>query len=93
VPEHRAAVETKTGNAKDGELYRQHIASLAARIVTGRLVNGGYRTIRKGGGVEVRRLMRVLVEPEADRILWLHVRVLLVLDQGQGRGFCAGPYN
>jgi hypothetical protein len=26
--------------------------------------------------------MRVFVEPEADRILWLHVGVLLVLDQG-----------
>jgi len=26
-----------------------------------------------------------LVEPEADRVLWLHVRVLLVLDQGERR--------
>jgi len=32
---------------------------------------------------KARRLMRVFVEPEADRVLWLHVRVLLVLDQGE----------
>ena len=37
--------------------------------------------------------MRVLVEPEADRVLWLHVRVLLVLDQGERRGLCVGPYQ
>src|SRR5882762_6990991 len=85
VPEHRAAVETETGNAQDGELHSQHIALLAARIITGSLVNRGYFTIRKGGGVEARRLMRVFVEPEADRVLWLHARVLLVLDQGERR--------
>src|ERR1700686_3271544 len=77
VPERRAAVKTETGNAQDGELHRQHIALLAARIVTGSLVNTGYFTVRKGGGVEARRLMRVLFETEADRVLWLHVRVLL----------------
>jgi hypothetical protein len=42
----------------------------------------------KGDGVEARRLMRVFVEPEANRVLWLHVRVLLVLDQGEGLGPC-----
>src|SRR5947207_6377200 len=93
VPERRAAVETETGNAQDGELHRQHIALLPARIVTGSLVNSGYFTIRKGDGVEARRVMRVLVEPEADRVLWLHVRVLLVLDQGEGRGLGVGPYQ
>src|SRR6195256_2292709 len=79
VLEVRAAVETETGNTKNGELHRQFVTLLAARVVTGRLVNSGHFTIRKGGGVEARRLMRVLVEPEADRVLWLHVRVLLVL--------------
>src|SRR5262249_20069731 len=48
-------------------------------VVSGCLVNGGHFTIRKGGGVEARRLMRILVEPEADGVLWLHIRVLLVL--------------
>src|SRR3979411_2378461 len=93
VPERWAAVEAETGNAQDGELHRQHGALLAARIVTGSLVNRGYFTIRKGGGVEARRLMRVFVEPEADRVLWLHVRMLLVLDQGEGRGLCVGPFQ
>src|SRR5580765_1375149 len=79
VLELRAAVEAQTGNAQNGELHSQHIALLAARVVTRRLVNGGHFTVRKGGGVEARRLMRVLVEPEADRVLWLHVRVLLLL--------------
>src|SRR5437868_14604383 len=31
--------------------------------------------------------MRVFVEPEADRVLWLHVRLLRALDQCQRRGF------
>src|SRR4029450_5203570 len=86
VPERRAAVETETGNTQNGELHRQYIALLAARVVTGRLVNSGHCTIRKGGGVEARRPMRVLVEPEADRVIWLHVRVVLVLDQDERRG-------
>src|SRR5256885_6061134 len=93
VLERRTAVETETGNAQDGELHRQHIALLAARIVTGSLVNSGHFTIRKGDGVEARRLMRVFVEPEADRVFWFHIRVLLMLDQGEGRGRCVGPYQ
>src|SRR5262249_49483305 len=80
MPEHRAAVDTETGNAQDSKLHRQHIALLAARIVGRGLVNSSYFTIRKGGGIEARRLMRVFVEPEADRVLWLHV--LSMLDQG-----------
>ena len=36
--------------------------------------------------------MCVLVEPEADRVLWLHVRVLLVLDQAERDRFWAGLY-
>src|SRR5687768_2230114 len=72
----RAAVETETGNAENGEFHRQHIALLAARVVTGRLVNSGHFTIRKSSGVEARRVLRVLVEPETDRVLWLHAHVL-----------------
>jgi hypothetical protein len=49
-------------------------------------VNSDYLTIRKGGGIEARRILRVLVEPEANRVFRLHVRVLLVLDQGRRRG-------
>src|SRR5258708_6965892 len=99
VPELRAAVETKTVNAQDGELHRQYVALLAARVVTGRLVNSGHFTIRKGRGVEARRLLRVLVEPEADRVLWLHVRVLLMLEPGAkiargcGRSTCSSAHR
>src|SRR5436190_6832371 len=70
VLELRAAVETETRNTQNGELHGQFIALLAAWVVTGRLVNRGHFTIRKGGGVEARGLMRVFVEPEADRVLW-----------------------
>src|SRR5437867_4640011 len=73
VLERGAAVETETGNTQNCELHRQFIALLAARVLAGRLVNGGHLGIRKGGGVEACRLMRVLVEPEVDRVLWLHV--------------------
>src|SRR5207302_10472278 len=77
VPERRTAVETETGNADNGELHGQRIALLTARIVTGRLMDSRHFTIRKGGGVEARRLNRVLVEPETNRVLRRHVRVLL----------------
>ena len=38
-----------------------------------------YFAIGEGGRVEACRLLRVLVEPEADRILWLHIVVVLAL--------------
>ena len=83
VPEGRAAVETKTGDAQDGELHHQHITFLAARIISGGLVNTGYGTVRKGGGIEARRLVSVFVEPEADCVLWFHFRMLPVLKSGR----------
>src|SRR3982074_1998693 len=94
VPERGGAFETETGNAQDGELHRQHIALLAARIVTGSLVNCGYFTIREGDGVEASRLMRVLVEPEADSVLWLRVRVLLCsIGANAPNGFCLPDHS
>src|SRR5439155_8901050 len=42
-------------------------------VVARRLVDSGHFTIRKGGGVEPRRVLCVLVEPEADRVFWFHV--------------------
>jgi hypothetical protein len=41
-------------------------------------VNSGHFAVRKCGGVETRGLVRTLVEPDADRVLWLRVRMLLV---------------
>src|SRR5262249_13108751 len=75
VFEHRAAIETETGNAQNGELHGYHIARLAARIVTRRIVDRCYLTIRKGGGIEARRFKCVLIEPETDGVLRLHVFV------------------
>jgi len=40
VLERRAAVETETGDAEDGELHRYHIALLAAWEVSRCFVNG-----------------------------------------------------
>src|SRR5437899_6671871 len=73
VLECRAAVETEAGNAEDGELHSQNIAGLAARVVARCLVDSGHFAVRKGGGVEPRRVLCVLVEPEADRVLWFHL--------------------
>src|SRR4029078_1475576 len=53
----------------DGELHGQIVARLAARGVAGRLVDCGGLAIRTRGGVEARRGVGVLVEPEADRVL------------------------
>src|SRR5215471_3638384 len=76
VLEHRTAVDTDTGDTQNGEFHRQYIALFAAaRVVPGCLMSSGYFTIRKGCGVEARRFMCVLVEPETDRVLRLHVRV------------------
>src|SRR3989442_10349346 len=77
VLERRAAVETEAGNAEDGELHRQNIAGLAARVVARCLVDRGHFTIRKGGGVEPRRVLCILVEPEADRVFRFHVSFTL----------------
>src|SRR5271165_2359087 len=66
---------SRSGNTPFGCVYLPHYFQ-------------GVLPLRKG--VEARRLMRVFVEPEADRVFWFHVRVLLVLDQGEGRGRCVG---
>src|SRR6185503_16434920 len=79
----RAAVQAKTRNPENGEFHHQLIALLATRVVTGRLLESGDLTVRKRGGVEPRRLMRVLVEPETDPVFGLHGACLLVLDQGE----------
>src|SRR6266542_1437626 len=42
VLERRTAIDTEAGDAQNGELHRQFIARLAARIVTRRLLDGGY---------------------------------------------------
>ena len=78
VPELRSTVETEAGDAHDGELHGEHFVLPAARVVSGRLVNGGHLTVGKRGGVEARRFLRVLVEPEADRVLRFQGGALLL---------------
>jgi len=55
----------------------EHLEKAAAEQtpVTGRVVNSRHFTVRKGGGVEARRIMRVFVEPETNRVFRFHVRV------------------
>src|SRR5207237_1215038 len=76
VLECRAAVEPKAGNADDGELHRQYVAGLAARVIGRCLVDSGHFTVWKRGGVEPRRSLRVLVKPEADRVFGFHGSLL-----------------
>jgi len=83
VLERRAAVETETGNAQNRELHRQHIALLAARVVARRFVNSGHFAIWKGRSVEARRIMCVLVEPEANRIFRLQGHQVSLCGSGQ----------
>src|SRR6059058_4223071 len=61
VLERRAAVETETGNAHDGELHGQDFALLAARVIPGRLVNRGHLTVRKRSGIEACRPQGIVV--------------------------------
>jgi hypothetical protein len=68
VLERRTAVKAQTGNAQNGELDRQLIAFLAARKVTGRLVNSNHFAIWKGGGIKARRLMRALLVLKSGRM-------------------------
>src|SRR5262249_54397269 len=78
----RPAVDSDTRNTKDRELHHQRLAFFAARVVPRCLLDSAHFTVRKGRGVEARRIKRVLVEPETDRVLWFHVRVLLVSQRG-----------
>ena len=78
MPERRAAVESETGNAEDGELHCYDIARFAARVIGRCLVDGGHFTVRKGGGLGVRRFKCILVEPETDRVFRFHLLGLLV---------------
>src|SRR5205085_6760195 len=53
--EHGTAVEAHTRDAGDREVYRQHVALLAGRVVAGRAVNGAHSAVGEGFGVEAGR--------------------------------------
>src|SRR4030088_357189 len=67
--ERRTAVEANTGDAGDCEFYRQHVALLAGGVVTGCTVDGAHGAVGKGFGVEAGSSLRVLVVPQANRVL------------------------
>src|SRR6267154_4354042 len=67
--ERGTAVEPDTGDAGDCEFYRQHVALLAGWIVTGCTVGGTQSAVGKGFGVEARSSLRVLIVPQANRVL------------------------
>lgn len=58
----RAAVEAQARHAQHGEIYRQCIALLAARVIAGRLVDRDHSTIRESRGVEARGVICGLIE-------------------------------
>src|SRR5262249_40124017 len=55
------AVEADTGDARDRELDRQHVALPARWVVAGCTVNGTYRAIGKGLGIKARSCLGVFV--------------------------------
>ncbi|MNE60273.1 hypothetical protein D3C80_1554090 [compost metagenome] len=70
--ERRAAVKPYAGHAHHGEFDGDHITRLARRVITGGLVNRHHAAVGEGCGVEVRRLLGIIVVPEANRILGSH---------------------
>ena len=76
VLERRAAVEAHARNAADGELDCQHVALSAGRVIAGRAMDGIHRAVGEGLGVEIGRIQRGAVEPQADGVLGDHGRFL-----------------
>ncbi|MNJ75173.1 hypothetical protein D3C77_722200 [compost metagenome] len=67
-----ASIEPHAGNAHDGEFDRDHVALLARRVITRRLVQRDYLAVGKDAGVEVRCLCGIIVVPEADGVPGSH---------------------
>ena len=65
----RPAIQTQTGSAENGEFHREDFAFLAAGIIARGFVNRYYFTVGERGGVEVRRILRILIKPKADGVL------------------------
>ncbi|EEF25506.1 conserved hypothetical protein, partial [Ricinus communis] len=72
VLEGRAAVEAQAWYAAYREFDRQHLPGRAAGEIGRRAVHGADGAIGEGAGVKIRRLLRVLVVPQADRVLGRH---------------------
>src|SRR5205807_4933522 len=71
--ERGTAVEANTGDARNCEFDRQHIALRAGWVVTGCTVDGTHCAVGKGLGVEAGSSLGVLIVPEANRVLCHYV--------------------
>src|SRR5262245_29685047 len=69
VFEHGTAVDADTSDAGNGEVDRQHITGLAGWVVAGCTHDGAHDAVGKGLGVEAGGCLRVLIVPEANRVL------------------------
>ncbi len=56
-------VEADTGNARNGEVDRQHVALFARGVVTGCAVHGTHPAVRKDLAVETSGSLGVLIVP------------------------------
>ena len=92
VLERVPAVEADARHAAHRELDRQDVARLAAGKVGRRPVHRADRAVGKGPGVEARGLFRVMVVPQADRVL-VHRALLLAkpLLRGLSNAFLSNP--
>src|SRR5690606_31820955 len=73
LPESGSAVEADARDAANGEVDGQDVTLLSGRKVAGREHDLADMAVGKRLGVEVRRVERVALEPEADRVLRGHV--------------------
>src|SRR5882724_9685320 len=69
VFERGAAVEADARDSGDDEFDCNHIAFFPGWEITGRAVDGAYRTVGKGLRVELGSFLGVFIVPEANRVL------------------------
>src|SRR6185437_16561704 len=75
MPVRRAAVQTKARNAHHGKFHGEYIALLPAWIIAGRLMNRNDPAVRKRSRIKTRRILRVFIEPQTNRILCFQIGI------------------
>src|SRR5690606_38868984 len=71
--EHRPSVQADAGDAQHGELDGEHVAGLAAGEIARRAMHRVHGAVGKGPGIEGGGAERVVVVPQADRVLRDHL--------------------
>jgi hypothetical protein len=69
VLEGGTAIEADTGDTGDGELHHQYVAGFGGGVIAGGAVDRAHGAVGKGRGVETRGSLRLLVVPQANRVL------------------------